>query len=156
MDGTVRAGINAMAERADTAKAQIKLRLREPLRAKLEAEAKQSGFSLNTEIVRRLENSLTEEEMGGIVFRDKEMFTLVNLFASVVRAFEINRGKKWSEDMEIFKNASDTIFTLFTKAPELFDTGAWPGGVRTIADQGALAVITNLIDMDKKVRADDA
>ena len=86
-----------MAERADTAKAQIKLRLREPLRAELEAEAKRRGFSLNMEIARRLENSLVEEKRGNIVFGDEEMFILMNTFASVLRAFEINRQKNGSK-----------------------------------------------------------
>jgi hypothetical protein len=108
------------------------------------------------EIARRLENSLVEEKRGNIVFGDEEMFILMNTFASVLRAFEINRHKKWIEDMSIFKDASDTMFTLFSKAPELFENGTWPSGIRTIADQGALAVIKALIDMDKKVTADNA
>jgi hypothetical protein len=150
-DGTI-----DMVERDETAKAQIKLRLREPLRAKLEEEAKKRAFSLNSEVIRRLENSLLDEQIGSIVFHDKDVFALANIFTTIVRAFQIQRKKMWHEDPEICKIAADTLCTLLAKAPELFDTGSWPGGIRTVADQGALAMIQALIQMDEKVRGDDA
>ena len=46
-----------MATREPTAIVQLKVRLREPLRAMLEAEAKKWGVSLNQIIVTRLEDS---------------------------------------------------------------------------------------------------
>jgi hypothetical protein len=143
-----------MVERDSSAKAQIKLRLREPLRAMLEEEAKKGGFSLNSEIVRRLQNSLVEEDIGAAVFHDREVFALANLFAVLVRAYQIQRKKKWSSDPEICKLAADTLCTLLSKAPELFETGTWPGGLRTLADQGALAIIQHLLRVDDEVRAD--
>ena len=51
------------------AKAQIKLRLKEPLRARLAAEAKRNEVSLNTEIIQRLQTSLNEEEQEGFFVR---------------------------------------------------------------------------------------
>jgi hypothetical protein len=144
-----------MAERDETAKAQIKLRLREPLRAKLEEEAKKGGFSLNSEIVRRLENSLLGDQIGSNVFDNKDVFALANIFATLVRAYQIQREKRWQEDPEICKLAADTLYTFLNIAPEL-EPDAWPGAIRTVADQGALALIKQFLQMDKNVRADDA
>jgi Arc-like DNA binding domain len=43
---------------------QLKVRMREPLRAKLEKAAKQKGISLNAEIVERLKSTVTVDEMS--------------------------------------------------------------------------------------------
>ena len=91
-----------MAARADTVKAQIKLRLREPLRARLETEAKQNGYSLNTEIVRRLEQSIRDEELGDVIFGDRDVFNSAYIIAGLIRAFEVHTGKKLREDLSIF------------------------------------------------------
>lgn len=56
-----------MIKRKPTAKAQIKVRLQETLRSRLEMEAKKHGVSLNQEIVRRLERSLEQELIGQAV-----------------------------------------------------------------------------------------
>ena len=145
-----------MAERPDSAKAQIKLRLREPLRARLEEEAKRGGFSLNTEIARRLENSLFDDHIGSIVFQDKSVFALANTFATLVRAYQIRKEKSWQHDPEICRLAADSLCTLLAKGPELFETGMWPGGLRTTADQGALAMIEAFIRAAENVKASDA
>ena len=50
-----------MVKRKATAVAQIKLRLRETLRADLEASAKKNDVSLNQEIVNRLIRSFTSQ-----------------------------------------------------------------------------------------------
>ena len=59
------------AQRGQDAVAQLKARLREPLRARLEASAKVRGVSLNTELVDRLEQSFAREEthLGGLRWR---------------------------------------------------------------------------------------
>jgi hypothetical protein len=51
-----------MSARPGTATAQLKVRLREPLRAALDLSAKERQTSLNTEIVRRLEGSMDHHE----------------------------------------------------------------------------------------------
>jgi hypothetical protein len=52
-----------VSKRPKSATVQVGLRLKEPLRAKLELEAKANGVSLNAEIVKRLELSLFSREI---------------------------------------------------------------------------------------------
>jgi hypothetical protein len=84
------------------AKAQIKLRLKEPLRAKLAAEAKQNEVSLNTEIVQRLNTSLAEENMGGVVFGSRDVFVCALLVARFIKMLEKKRNTKVSQDPDLF------------------------------------------------------
>jgi hypothetical protein len=51
-----------MTRRPKTAVAQLKVRLREPLRAQLEKSARQHGVSLNAEIAKRLDQSFEWEK----------------------------------------------------------------------------------------------
>jgi hypothetical protein len=89
-------------EREATAKAQIKLRLRETLRADLAEQAKQNECSLNTEIVMRLQNSLRDEQRGEATFGSRNIFILVSLVARLIKTLENKRGKKVCEDVDIF------------------------------------------------------
>ncbi len=50
-----------MARRAKSDTVQLKTRMKEPLRAKLEAAAEENGISLNAEAVQRLERSFFDE-----------------------------------------------------------------------------------------------
>lgn len=52
-----------MAARKQSAIVGLKVRLREPLRKKLEVAAKQGGVSLNSELVSRLNRSFLSEAM---------------------------------------------------------------------------------------------
>ena len=67
-----------MAPRDRTAVVQLKTRLREPLRARLEAGAKRRGVTLNTEIVDRLEQSFAKED----AFDGPEMLNMARLMAA--------------------------------------------------------------------------
>jgi HicB family len=58
-----------MAKRARTDIVQLKLRIREALRAKLAAAAKHNSVSLNSEIAKRLEVSLVVNQLEEIVGR---------------------------------------------------------------------------------------
>ncbi|RXH15236.1 Arc family DNA-binding protein [Bradyrhizobium guangzhouense] len=44
-------------------KAMLAIRMTESLRRKIEAAAKKSGWSINSELVRRLENSFVDDEL---------------------------------------------------------------------------------------------
>jgi hypothetical protein len=145
-----------MVERAENAKAQLKVRLREPLRARLEAEARNNGYSLNTEIVRRLEESIREEDFGARVFGDDEMFATMDTLARLIRAVELRTGKPWTADRETYELAVETIYRVLKNGPRLLATGEYPGGVRDIADVGALALIERLLKTDAERRAGDA
>lgn len=52
-----------MAKRDQTALVQLKVRMREPLRARMEQDAKRRGVSINAEIVDRLERSLDRADL---------------------------------------------------------------------------------------------
>lgn len=54
-----------MSDRPKSATVQVGLRLKEGLRAQLEAQARDNGLSLNAEIVRRLERTFTEDSVLG-------------------------------------------------------------------------------------------
>jgi hypothetical protein len=142
-------------ERESTAKAQLKLRLREPLRARLEAEAKSMGYSLNTEIVRRLEASIRDEDIGAIIFGDAQMFGLMDFLARIIRAIEIDTDKAWTKDGETYLRAVETIYRLL-KMPQVMASGEYPGGVRDIADLWALAAVELAFAKDAERRLDDA
>ena len=58
-----------MAKRAGTDIVQLKLRIRETVRARLAAAAKFNGVSLNSEIAKRLEASFTLPQLDELVDR---------------------------------------------------------------------------------------
>jgi hypothetical protein len=57
----------SMAKRKPTDIAQMNLRLPETLRKKIEVEAKKSGWSLNRELVRRLEQSFIDQRVEALI-----------------------------------------------------------------------------------------
>lgn len=58
-------------KRKQTAVVQLKVRMREPLRAKLESAAAKKGTSINSEVVDRLESSFrVDDQLGGPEMRD--------------------------------------------------------------------------------------
>jgi hypothetical protein len=64
-----------MAARKQTAIVGLKVRLREPLRKKLETAAKKKGVSLNAELVARLEESFLGE---GLLERMEPVFAALD------------------------------------------------------------------------------
>jgi len=56
-----------MAKRKPTDMAQMNLRLPESLRKKIEVEARKNGWSLNRELVRRLEQSFVQDYTATII-----------------------------------------------------------------------------------------
>ncbi len=145
-----------MADRSDTTRAQIKLRLREPLRARLETEAKKNGYSLNTEIVRRLEVSVRDQDLGAVLFRDQAMFGTMDTLARLIRAVEIHTGHRWNEDLKTYETAVEIIYKLLKNGPRILATGDYPGGIRDFADYGALAAIERMIRVDRERREETA
>jgi hypothetical protein len=73
-----------MTTRKQTAIVGLKVRLREPLRKKLEVAAKQRGVSLNAELVSRLEQSFQAGDLTEAVRRE---------FQNYLRL--VVRGQKW-------------------------------------------------------------
>jgi hypothetical protein len=75
-----------MSNRAQSDTAQFNWRMREPIRAALEAAAKKRGISINQEITRRIEASFTEERTEerriNEAFGNAEIFGLLKVVAS--------------------------------------------------------------------------
>jgi hypothetical protein len=70
-----------MARRATSDTIQLKVRMKEPLRAQLEVAAKSHGVSLNTEIVDRLERSERQIED---VFGGREVYGIMRVIAAAI------------------------------------------------------------------------
>ncbi len=88
--------------RKKSATIDLKVRMKEPLRAQIEKAAKQAGISMNAEIVSRLQRSFGEEEnlrwAFSQMFRDEALFQILRSVASVIRLMEEQHGKPWHQD----------------------------------------------------------
>ncbi len=83
-----------MAERVRSDTIQLKARMKEPLRAKLEEAAEARGVSLNAEMVHRLERSFEgDETLGGRQFR-----ALFGLLGNAAVLIQEQTGKPYFED----------------------------------------------------------
>lgn len=138
---TVSAGLTAREQkkRGKADKAQVGLRLPEPLRARLEAEAKEWGYSLNNEIVRRLGLSLQDDDLGKLVFGDGDIFHCAYVFAGIIQALERHTGKRVREDSSIFEMAADQLPDFAGIVPNAGLMGISRGlaGTRAIFDVAA-------------------
>ena len=80
--------------RAKSATVDLKVRMKEPLRAKIEVAAKERGVSLNAETVARLEQTFQEEEaLGGRQFR-----AMFSLFGNAAVLIEQQTGQSCFKD----------------------------------------------------------
>jgi hypothetical protein len=73
-----------MPERTKADSAQLKVRMKEPLRAALEEAARDRGVSMNTEIVARLERSFEQDQRLKDVFGSDELYRLAQTLALVM------------------------------------------------------------------------
>lgn len=94
-----------MPPRKQSATVQLKVRMKEPLRAELAKEAKKRGHSLNAEIVDRLEHS--DWRLGS-----RETKNLMEVLAMAVSTVEHHTGKTWTEDEETMAQAYLAIYGI--------------------------------------------
>jgi Arc-like DNA binding domain len=73
-----------MPKRDEDASAQVKVRLKEPLRAALEEAARKRGISMNAEVISRLERSFEQDQRLQDVFGSAELFRLAQTLALVM------------------------------------------------------------------------
>lgn len=93
---------------------QLKLRFQERTRAKLEAAAKENGTSLNSEIVRRLEESLAQDERSGGL-RNRRLF---NALGIAIAEIENLTGHPWTNDTATFAAVRRALLDeVSTQAP---------------------------------------
>lgn len=100
-------------QRKQSATVQLKTRMKEPLRARLEEAAKDRGVSLNSELVDRLERSFERENniiqsIGGL-----EYFALLAMLGNAVKLVEEQTGRKWQQDFETREQVKQAIATIF-------------------------------------------
>ena len=81
-----------MSKRTKTATVDIGLRVKEPLRARIERAAKDSGVSMNAEINGRLETTFTKEHLFDDLFGGPEMRRLAVMWAAVF-AYDAQAGQ---------------------------------------------------------------
>lgn len=97
-----------MAKRSRSDTVQLKARMKEPLRAKLEAAAEAKGISLNAEMVHRLEQSfLADEFLGG-----PGNATAAKLVGLILQDVEARTGKSWREDKDTYYGAFAAVATV--------------------------------------------
>ena len=108
-----------MNPRPKTALAGMKIRLREPLRARLESAAKRSGTSLNKELVARLEQSFTKDAaFGGSDIRHMAMLMASAFALNGSRKAEEKSLDRWTGDPESYlAGMLGVIDALMTAAP---------------------------------------
>ena len=101
-----------MAERPDSATAQLKLRVRETVRHRLESAARTNGWPLNKEIERRLSASFEVEDQAG----GAQTAALLRLIAADISAIEAETGHRWSEDYATWQAVRETLKELIPSA----------------------------------------
>ncbi len=98
-----------MAKRDKKAKVDLKLRMKEPLRASIEAAAAERGFSMNAEMVDRLESSFMAREG---LFGSSQKYRLMQVAAAVVLAIEERTGTSCSDDPDTLEAAKAGVCTV--------------------------------------------
>ena len=113
--------------RPKSATVDLKVRMKEPLRAKIESSAKKHGVSLNAEIVRRTEESFRKEDRDGLIvakavggiyasFGGLPTFQAMRFLADAISLIETRTGDSWETDPKTcdeVEKACRTIFAFF-------------------------------------------
>lgn len=109
---------------------QIKFRMKEELRAKLELAALNAGVSMNGEGVHRLQQSFHDEEK---LFKDANMMALVRLLVGTVSMIEARTGERWVDNEQHRKTVAAILVAFLTdeegvpfhKPPIRDEDGSW-------------------------------
>jgi hypothetical protein len=101
-----------MRSRKLTDTVQLKLRIREDLRRKLEREAKKKEVSLNAEMVDRLIRSFDGPERVNDALGGEHTAALLRGFAAAIARVEARIGRRWNEDDEARERAYDAVHTV--------------------------------------------
>jgi hypothetical protein len=102
-------GGRIMAARQQSDIVQIKLRLKEQLRARIEENAQIRGVSINSEIVNRLERSLIEQD---VLYENSYTRKLLQTLAGAISIIEHQTGKRWIDDADTFSKALLSIYGI--------------------------------------------
>ena len=91
--------------RLKSATVDLKVRMKEPLRAKIARSAKGHGISLNAEVVRRLEQSFFKEDAREQEWGGADTLSLMRVFASLASAVAEREDRNWLDDEAPFDQA---------------------------------------------------
>jgi hypothetical protein len=84
-----------MADHGKVGVADIKIRVKEPLRARVEAAARERGVSMNAELISRLEKSFAQDDQLADTLGSKDVVTFMQSIAAAMRkAGEIAAASK--------------------------------------------------------------
>jgi Arc-like DNA binding domain len=101
-----------MPKRKSTDIIKMNVRMREVLRQRLEREAKRNATSLNSEIVRRLEQSLAVEDRISDLVGGEKNLQLFKVLGPAIAAIEAKTGAKWEDDVETWARVSKSFAAI--------------------------------------------
>lgn len=87
-----------MPARKITDTVQLKLRIREDLRRRLEREAKKRSVSLNAEMADRIEQSFDQEDLVNKMLGGEHTAIFLKVLGLMIQAVEHRKGHRWNED----------------------------------------------------------
>jgi len=105
--------------KSKTATIQLKVRMKEPLRAAIARAAKARGVSLNAEVVSRLEQSWNEDAARTLDFGDSQTLGVMRALAAAKTMAEMTTGKDAysdSQTAEIAFEANSRVLDAFFSA----------------------------------------
>ena len=124
----------------------LKLRMKEPLRAKIERAAKNSGVSMNTEITNRLSASLEKDATNYDFFGGEANFKRMRLLGGIINEVELISKKSWVEDAHTKTKVIDLAGAFLRMfGPELPDAGSQLE--RGMREHEANAVLKKFVDL---------
>jgi hypothetical protein len=115
----------SMAKRPQTALVGLLVRMREPLRKKLEVAAKKRGVSLNSELVGRLERSFQVDSVEEILEAQRAE---IKRWANRSRAIEkviVDSTTSWAEIRERLAEWMPERFARATTSPSTSSVETW-------------------------------
>ena len=122
----VSVGVDDMKSRKESATVQLKVRLKEPLRARIEKAARKQEHPMNTEIVDRLEKSFSKDQerqlthqlvMDGVFeqFGSEGKYSFVKLMAEAIDLIEDETGKSWQEDSKTYEEVEAACKAILSR-----------------------------------------
>jgi hypothetical protein len=98
----------------------LNVRMKEPLRRKIETASKSNGVSMNSELVRRVEETFAKEEAGAAVYGGDKLEALFRVLGGAANLVEARTEKLLTEDwdtMAAVRKAWDTLIPRLMPVP---------------------------------------
>lgn len=89
-----------MSDRDRAATIQLKVRMKEPMRKRIEEEAQGAGWSMSAEIVNRLDRSFLGQDFVEQEFGDRRTYELMQMLALLKKKAEAETGKSVFSDFK--------------------------------------------------------